>query len=221
MSATQAQIEQARAILLSAAIAFYEGKIDNPTRYLDPHWGKLGFLLSATAEEAEVMVRADRFSRTEKSRLEGPDYLIYLDILMVIGEIGDSITLLRQAFWMKTFIAYTGTIEEQVSKRHWRDYEATCRKYLREARRTGSPVCLIRPLVRLAHALLMTGDLTGCARCLDEFDTTAELAPDGPGADLVPVITAAEWTARMRREADELRQVLPDAVGTRRPRGRR
>ena len=79
MSVTQAQIEQARAILLSAAIAFYEGKIDNPISFIKPHWGKLTFLLSATAEEAEVMVRADRFSRIEKNRLTGPDYLIYLD----------------------------------------------------------------------------------------------------------------------------------------------
>ena len=208
MAATQAQIEQARAILLSAAIGFYEGKIDNPISYIKPHWGKLAFLLSATPGEAEVMVRADRFSRTEKNRLTGPDYLIYLDILMDFADVGDSLTLLRQAFWMKMLIAYNGTIKDQISNHRWREYEETCTEYLSEARRTKSPVCLVRPLVRTAHALLMTGDLTGCERCLDEFDSAAELAPTGPGADLVPGMTASEWTAGMRREADELRRHL-------------
>jgi hypothetical protein len=212
MAGTQAEIEQARAILLSAAIAFYEGKIDNPISFIEPHWGKLTFLLSATAEEAEVMVRADRFSRIEKNRLTGPDYLIYLDILMDFAEIGGSLTLLRQAFWMKTLIAYNSTIKEQVSKQRWREYRETSGEYLNEARRTESPVCLVRPLVRMAHALLMTGDLAGCERCLDEFDSAAELAPDGPGADLVPGITAAAWTAGMRREADELRRNLLEQV---------
>jgi hypothetical protein len=39
-----------------------------------PHFDELAFLLSATREEAEVMVRADRFSRLEKRQLEGTAY---------------------------------------------------------------------------------------------------------------------------------------------------
>jgi hypothetical protein len=64
------QVERARAILLAAAIAFDRGDTDNPISYVKPHWGELGFVLTATRDQAEVLVRADLFSRTEKQRLD-------------------------------------------------------------------------------------------------------------------------------------------------------
>jgi len=216
MDVSPSQIERARAIMLAAAIAFDRGDTDNPITYVKPHWSELGFVLTATREQAEVLVRADRFSRIEKQRLDGMAYLVYLDMLMDFADPG-SPTLLRQAFWMKTLVGYNSRVKELVVKRRWQEYEVVCGEYLEEARRTGSPVCMLRPLVRMAHAKLMTGNLDGCGHCLDEFDAAADAAPTGPGADLVPGdLTAAELAAGMRQEADELRRHLNEQLRRRR-----
>jgi hypothetical protein len=208
MAASQAQMERARAILLAAAIGYYKGEIDNPITAIRPHLDELAFLLSATQEEAEVMVRADRFSRIEKRQLDGMAYLVYLDILMDLGDVGGSEILLRRAFWMKTLIAYNSRVKDLMDRRRWQQYEEVCAEYLEGARRTNSPICLLRPLVHMAHAHLMTGDLAGCERLLDEFDSLVGRAATGVGADLVPGMTAAEWAANQHREAYAVRLLL-------------
>lgn len=201
-------MERARAILLAAAIGYDKGEIDNPITFIKPRLGELAFLLSATKEEAEVMVRVDRFNRVEKRQLDGMAYLVYLDILMDLAEVGGSETLSRQAFWMKTLIAYNSRIKDLVARRRWQEYKEVCAEYLEGARRTNSPICLLRPLVQMAHAQLMTGDLAGCERHLDEFDSLVGRAAAGAGADLVPGMTAAEWAANQHREAYAVRLLL-------------
>jgi len=204
MAASQGEIERARAILLAAVIAYHRGEIDNPVSYVEPHLRELAFLLSASREEAEAMVRADRFGRIEKRQIDHRDFLVYLDLLMHFAEVGGSQALLWQAFWVKTLIFYDGTIKDLIANRRWQEYEEFCGRYLEDARRMNAPVYLLRPLVRAALAKLVTGDLKACLRHLDELDAVADVAVDGPGADFVAGTTAEELTAWARQEADVL-----------------
>lgn len=176
-----------RKLLLSLAIKIQKGEIDQPFKAMSPDdISKISALVLITKEQVDELVKANQFPPQEL-RLCQDNPLIYIDYLGLLMFVATPIKariLIQGAFWFKSTLLYYSQLENLVNKKDWQSYDDMTADYLDDARTTESNICLMRALVKAAHAKLMRGDRRTCREYLSEFDrilpTMLQEIPDYP-----------------------------------------
>lgn len=205
-----------RGLFLSAAREYennkseYRKKEISPFQLLDldAHMDKIVLLRNVSKQQVDELVFPNRFSEAEKQLCcDGMVYLTYLDMLRICAGTIESTTLLQGAFWGDTLVRYNSQLKSLAENKEWRDYNTLTTQYLEEARETKAAICLIRALVKAAHAKLMLGDRPTCRAYLDEFDRTVGAALRETPAYPFPGNPKLfnEWVKACQEEANRLK----------------
>ncbi len=171
-----------RAALIRAAIEFCRrDDVKTPFDLVPPNMTS-DLVRNLTPDEVGALVWPDRFLPEESQAFSGNTdaLLTYIQMLETIAEIVaeqlDTRALLQGVFWLEATLVYRSSLNSLIENRAWAQVEHATSEYLDLARKTGSSLALLEPLVKHALAQLMLNKRQACKSLLDEFDRNIERA---------------------------------------------
>lgn len=203
-----------RRLFLAASQESEKKNVNNPFTLLDDNvLEKISSVGSNEFSKTQIdeLVWPHTFPEADKQLCEdGMVYVTYLQMLSAFADMIGSIALMQGAFWGKTLVLYNSQLKSLADDRKWRDYDEFTTQYLGEARETRAAMCIIRPLVKSAHAKIMLGDRKTARQYLDEFDRIVRTAGQETAAYQYPDNKGLYkgWIEACQKEASELRTKL-------------